>query len=1054
MHEQLCNQQSKFNYILFMREVDILRNPDDDVTLDEVWDPIIASIKTRQWDAVILTPPCNTFSRSRHNWKNSPGPRPVRSRDYPFGFPWLAPKNRRICDQGNLFVNQTVEAAQACFDHDIPYLIEHPEDLGAVSDGQVPASIWQWPSVLELQVNTRAVTVAFFQCRFDANTSKPTRILTTFKLVSVEAYSTWPVFNDSFKYMGPLPPTCPHGSHSHKLVGREAGKFRTSAAASYPPAMCAWIAEFVIHTFLVVSKGGGSQTTTETKTTATFKSDIDHSNSAESNPIAHTDHPDSAKSNPTAPKIKDTLGGPHKSGSSHSSITTAQSAGPPMQVHWDNKISQFHDGFGLCSPTRWHPSQRGLLHTAQQAAFIQELRKVVLDHARSTIPDFQKFIISLALGKFKEPPFKESEMIALRKSWFRILDDPTQAEIIPLYQPFYLHAMSQTLRKMGDPDWMILDSVTDSYATGVPLGYMEELPRTPLVFNEKVKWRTYDQSDLVDEMLNYSSAEEAGQALEDQFREEEALGMMYPTSLSVARAEYGDRLKISAQGAIQKPDGTWRPLHDATHGVQINNFITCRDQIEFPKAGESATVLSCCQNDQLGVHFMLGADIKKAHRRIVHAKRDWGLLACRSSNAESQRDTIWINRVGTFGLGSIAYWWSRLAGLCGRLVSRLWLQSYGWQMIFADDVQMLAGGPDKWETLVVAILTWAMLGTPFSWKKFRGGLELDWVGYWLDVRRFEVGLSQKRILWLINWAKQVQDTKLVQQRDFAEGLGRLGFATQVILWIKPFLSPLYAWSAAIPPSTTMRPPVTVLLTLSYIIQQLQLGKHMTPCRKLSVDLGEVFRTDAKGEDQKVVLAGWLLAGSKSTFDAPWFSITLGPQHIPWAFRPEKGSSWASTSLELLATLVAVVLFIAPSSECNHRRLTLAFTGGTDNRSNESLARKRSSTKFPLMFVVMQVSHTLSKLGAVMKLNWRPREQNQEADDLTNDKFDKFDQSNRRHLDWSDIDLSLLNSLLVESETFRLELESLRTDKRRESLTSTLFARHIRKKRKTLKTPWE
>lgn len=555
-------------------------------------------------------------------------------------------------------------------------------------------------------------------------------------------------------------------------------------------------------------------------------------------------------------------------------------------------------------------------------------------------------------------------------------------------------------------------------------------------------------------MLNYRSAEEAGQALEEQFKEEEALGMMYPTSLAVAKQEFGDRFKISAQGAIQKPDGSWRPLHDATHGVQINNSIVCRDQIEFPKAGESATVLSFCQNDLPGVHFIIGADIKKAHRLVVHAKRDWGLLCCRSSNSESQKDTIWVNRVGTFGLGSIAYWWSRLAGLCGRFVSRLWLCSYAWQMIFADDLQLLAGGADKWHSLIIAILAWAMIGTPFSWKKFRGGLELDWVGYWLDVKRFEVGISQKRISWLLKWAQTIKDNKLVQQRDFAEGLGRLGFATQVILWIKPFLAPLYAWSAAIPQSTTMRPPVTVLLTLTYIIHQLQLGKHMTPCRALAVDLGEIFRTDAKGEAHQIVLAGWKMSGSFNTKSADWFSVSLTPQQVPWLFKAEKGSAWASTSLEMLATWIAVLLFVRPSSECSQRQLTMSFTGGTDNKSNESLAKKRSSTKFPLMFIIMQVSHTLSKLGATMKLNWRPREQNQEADDLTNSVFDKFDMSRRLDVVWEELDHSLLNSMLEESNVFQEELMSLKSDKRKETLTNTLFARHINKKRKSLKTPWE
>lgn len=149
-----------------------------------------------------------------------------------------------------------------------------------------------------------------------------------------------------------------------------------------------------------------------------------------------------------------------------------------------------------------------------------------------------------------------------------------------------------------------------------------------------------------------------------------------------------------------------------------------------------------------------------------------------------------------------------------------------------------------------------------------------------------------------------------------------------------------------------------------------------------------------------------------------------------------------------------MLFVKPTSECAHRQLTLSFVGGTDNRSNESLARKRSSTKFPLMFVLMQLSHTLSRLNAVMKLNWRPREQNQEADDLTNGDFSKFDLSNRCQVVWEQLDLTVLNTLLIESESFRTELDSLKSNKHNDALTSTLFARHIKRRKKNIKTPWE
>ena len=34
--------------------------------------------------------------------------------------------------------------------------------------------------------------------------------------------------------------------------------------------------------------------------------------------------------------------------------------------------------------------------------------------------------------------------------------------------------------------------------------------------------------------------------------------------------------------------------------------------------------------------------------------------------------------------------------------------------------------------LALHVFLWALLGTPFSWHKARGGLTLDWVGYWVE----------------------------------------------------------------------------------------------------------------------------------------------------------------------------------------------------------------------------------------------------------------------------------------------------------------------------------
>ena len=79
----------------------------------------------------------------------------------------------------------------------------------------------------------------------------------------------------------------------------------------------------------------------------------------------------------------------------------------------------------------------------------------------------------------------------------------------------------------------------------------------------------------------------------------------------------------------------------------------------------------------------VAADIALAHRRFKHREEDVGLLGCRVE----EEGPIWFNRV------SAAYHFARSASLMGRLVMRLWGQAHVFQLLFADDVKMVAAGP-------------------------------------------------------------------------------------------------------------------------------------------------------------------------------------------------------------------------------------------------------------------------------------------------------------------------------------------------------------------------
>ena len=165
--------------------------------------------------------------------------------------------------------------------------------------------------------------------------------------------------------------------------------------------------------------------------------------------------------------------------------------------------------------------------------------------------------------------------------------------------------------------------------------------------------------------------------------------------------------------------------------MQVNNEIVIRGRLDAPSAGDASAVMVACKECRRaghGVVFALACDVSQAHRRYVHREEDWGLLACRASDDDPAN--LWINRTGTFGVGSAGIWWGRLIAALGRMTAYLsgqdWLfelgritaylsgQDWLFELIHADDPLTIACGPNMWLSLLITLTMWLLMGTPFS----------------------------------------------------------------------------------------------------------------------------------------------------------------------------------------------------------------------------------------------------------------------------------------------------------------------------------------------------
>ena len=219
-----------------------------------------------------------------------------------------------------------------------------------------------------------------------------------------------------------------------------------------------------------------------------------------------------------------------------------------------------------------------------------------------------------------------------------------------------------------------------------------------------------------------------------------------------AKAKCGDRLAIASLAALEKAvseDGVVevRVLHDGTHGVDTNRYILVLYGGISPTAQDLKRVLRH-QASRNVPHFGLTVDVEGAHRIIVVRPEDWPLQACQVHPG----GVVYLNRRGTFGIASAAYWWGRLAAALQRSALTVLGPDWPiWALLYADDFDLTAEGTTFARALLAFIWWLVLFGFPLSWHKSRGGLVYAWVGLEKNLREWSLGISASRAAWVDTW---------------------------------------------------------------------------------------------------------------------------------------------------------------------------------------------------------------------------------------------------------------------------------------------------------------
>ena len=125
-------------------------------------------------------------------------------------------------------------------------------------------------------------------------------------------------------------------------------------------------------------------------------------------------------------------------------------------------------------------------------------------------------------------------------------------------------------------------------------------------------------------------------------------------------------------------------------------------------------------------------------------------------------------------------------------------------------------------------------------------------------------------------------------------------------------------------------------------------------------------------------------------------------------------------------------------------------GAIDNSGTSFALSRMMTSKFPMVVILAELAEQMRKKRLNLELSWTPRDQNEEADDLTNGRFGRFDPNRRVEVELEKLDWIVLPEMLALSEDLYKQVQEAKAIGKAEGRKQTKT-----KNKKTLKErqPW-
>ncbi|CAE7761061.1 unnamed protein product [Symbiodinium sp. KB8] len=553
-------------------------------------------------------------------------------------------------------------------------LLEQPEDLGAVTAGSRPSSMWQRASFRTIADHPRALHVAFHQADFGTPYPKPTRLLLATRQPLPDAmHRGLPSFDDLGFYKGPLPRHATAG----RMKPRSGAAFATTGTEQWPSDFCKWVATSIFDDFLSPASTAGVGDSQSSETEASDdETPRTRGRVFRFNPVTESAEETGGRLGETEELSLRCL----KRGYVTGAELLELSGKLPDETRIRESALEVEGQRSFTTGAYVHQDNVGLRRNLRNHRWTSELLARVL---AASFPG--KPFSSLALFRdLKQPAHRDStngpwENLLLACTTFEgggvwVQADEGQTKRQVLNKEMRGRVLEW---KRGWEDLRLkLDNILLEHAGGDV-----QMDRAPFEMAAKGELGCGLVSDpalhekLIGAMVEHLQQKDSGQSDLDCVDPGQPFRLRLISALlkdasdpdwgvfleGIEGFPVGIKHPLPRTREVFEPQTKWKLELGAMDVAQSwkANYESAEQNLDFvrsPGAREKRYLLRHLREERLAPVAITG-DISKAHRRYKHRQDEWGFLGCKAS---SQDSAVYLNCVGTFGLASAGYWWATI----------------------------------------------------------------------------------------------------------------------------------------------------------------------------------------------------------------------------------------------------------------------------------------------------------------------------------------------------------------------------------------------------------